>query len=394
MKRILFVDDEPRVLEALKRMLYPLRHEWHSEFASSGPEALRLLSEAEYDVIVTDVRMAGMSGIELLQEVVKQFPQVVRMVLSGTADQEITLRSATLAHQYLMKPCDAATLHATVERAFRLRSMLEDAGLKKLISRIRSLPSIPAVYANLLAALRSPDISTKEIGDIISRDISMTAKILQLVNSAFFGISRNVTNPLTAAIYLGTETIRALTLTISVFSQFDIQAASTFSIQTLHDHSLTVGALARGIAKSMGLPKTSSDDAFTGGLLHDVGRLVLACNCPEQYEQVLRIIKKDELASRTAEFQVFGTSHSEVGAYLLWLWGLPDPVTEIVAHHHAPAAVQPPPLALIAVHVADALVNGSCERDLDMACLNALGLAARLPEWKRMHDDLAAEVAA
>jgi YesN/AraC family two-component response regulator len=121
MKRVLFVDDEPKILEGLRRMLYPLRNEWHTAFASNGRDALQLLSESDYDVLVTDIRMPGMSGIELLQEVVKLFPNVVRLVLSGTADRAITLRSVTLAHQYLVKPCDAATLRATVEQSFRLR---------------------------------------------------------------------------------------------------------------------------------------------------------------------------------------------------------------------------------------------------------------------------------
>jgi putative nucleotidyltransferase with HDIG domain len=375
-------------------MLYPLRNQWHTEFASSGQEALRILSEADYDVLVTDVRMPGMSGVELLQEVVRQFPQIVRLILSGTADQEMTLRSVTLAHQYLLKPCDAAILHTTVERAFHLRAMLADPALKRLISGIRSLPSIPAVYLKLMEALRSPEVSPKEIGLIISQDISMTAKILQLVNSAFFGVSRHVTNPLTAAIYLGTDTIRALALTISVFSQFDIGRLSSFSIQGLHDHSFATGTLAREIAKSMRLSKASIDDAFTGGLLHDVGKLVLVCNYPEQYQEVLRNAGRPEVSTSMAELQVFGTSHAEVGAYLLWLWGLPDPVTEVVARHHSPGALGSPPAGpVIAVHAADALIRGTCERDLDMASLTALGLDGHLPDWTLLRSQLTAEVA-
>src|SRR5262249_34954838 len=109
-KRILFVDDEPQVLEGLQRILYPLPREWKMEFVASGNEALKRLGETEFDVLVTDVRMPEMSGIELLAEVVERYPQVIRMVLSGTVDQDLTLRSAALAHQYLVKPCDAQAL--------------------------------------------------------------------------------------------------------------------------------------------------------------------------------------------------------------------------------------------------------------------------------------------
>jgi len=390
-KRILFVDDEPRVLDGLKRMLYPLRAEWQMAFVSSGHEALRSLSEAEYDVLVTDVRMPGMSGIELLSEVVKRYPQVVRLVLSGTADQELTLRSVTLAHQYLVKPCDAAKLRATVERAFGLRVMLEDRALKQLVSRIHSLPSIPATYLNLMEALQSPEVSPKDIGRIVSQDIGMTAKILQLVNSAFFGVCRRITNPAEAVVYLGIDTVRALALTVSVFSQFDTRRAPGFSIETLRDHSLAVAALAKPVARSLGLPPAAVDDAFVGGLLHDLGKLVLVCNYPEQYETATQEARQEQIPDRDAESRIFGTSHAEVGAYLLWLWGLPDPVTEVVANHHRLDRQQAQtPGPVVAVHIADALIRGS-ERHLDVDYLTRMGLAAGLPRWKELHEEMLAE---
>ena len=391
MKRILFVDDEPRVLDGLKRMLYPLRAEWQMAFVSSGHEALRSLSEAEYDVLVTDVRMPGMSGIELLSEVVKRYPQVVRLVLSGTADQELTLRSVTLAHQYLVKPCDAAKLRATVERAFGLRVMLEDPALKQLVSRIHSLPSIPATYLKLMEALQSPEASPKDIGRIVSQDIGMTAKILQLVNSAFFGVWRRITNPAEAVVYLGIETVRALALTVSVFSQFDTRRAPSFSIEMLRDHCLAVAALAKPVARSLGLPPTAVDDAFVGGLLHDLGKLVLVCNYPEQYETAMQEARQKQIPDREAESQIFGTTHAEVGAYLLWLWGLPDPVTEVVANHHRLDRRQTQtPGPVVAVHIADALVRGP-ERHLDVDYLTRNGLAGGLPRWEELHEEMLAE---
>ena len=150
MKRVLFVDDEQKVLDGLQRMLYPMRNEWRMAFVTSGREALERLAQSEYDVLVTDLRMPEMSGLDLLAKVVSLYPQVVRMVLSGVADQEIAVRSATLAHQYLVKPCDAATLRATVGRAFSLRVMLDDPVLKQLISSLHSLPSVPSVYLRLM----------------------------------------------------------------------------------------------------------------------------------------------------------------------------------------------------------------------------------------------------
>jgi len=385
MKRILFVDDEPKVLEGLKRMLYSYRKDWDMVFVSSGEQALQQLSQDHFDVLITDMRMPGMNGIDLLTQVVERHPQVVRMVLSGTADTEITLSSVTLAHQYLAKPCDAGALRATVERALNLRVMLDDPGLKQLVSRTHSLPSIPSVYTKLMKAVQSPEVTPKEIGQIISQDLAMSAKVLQLVNSAFFGTQRRISNPADAVIYLGIETVRALAVTVSVFSQFDTQQVPRFSLQAVRDHSLAVAALARRIAESLHLPKPSVEDAFLGGLLHELGKLVLACNYPQQYSQALLRTEKEGIPLQQAEREVFGTTHAQVGAYLLWLWGLPDGVTEIVAGYDQPRAEQQQG-PLVAVHVANALMDEKAEKGLDTDCLRDMGLLDQLPEWRQFRE--------
>ncbi len=385
MKRILFVDDEPKVLDGLRRMLYPYRNDWNMVFVSSAAEALKQLSQSQFDVLVTDVRMPQMSGIELLSEVVERHPQVVRMVLSGMADKEVTLPSVMLAHQYLDKPCDATTLRAAVERVFQLRVILGNPALKQLISSVHSLPSVPAVYTKLMQALQTEEVAPKEIGSIVSQDMAMTAKILQLVNSAFFGPRRPITNPTEAVIYLGADTVKALALTVSVFSQFDAQRVPGFSIEHLRDHGLAVGSLARQIAATLRLSKAEMDDAFLGGLLHELGKLVLAANYPKEYAESLRKTREEQISEREAELQTFGTTYADVGAYLLWLWGLPDPVTEIVARHTQPtpdAAAGP----VVAVHVADALADKETKQNVNLECLMAMGLIDQLPSWKQLQE--------
>jgi len=382
-KRILFVDDEPKVLEGLQRMLYPLRREWKMEFVGSGHEALKRLGETEFDVLVTDVRMPEMSGIELLAEVVERHPQVIRMVLSGTVDQDLTLRSAALAHQYLVKPCDAQALREKVDRAFSLRVMLDDPGLKQAISRLHSIPSIPAIYSRLVQALNAPEVSARDIGDIVEQDVGLTAKVLQLANSAFLGISRRITKPSDAVIYLGVDTVRALSLTASVFSGFSSRKLPGFAFEQLQDHSLKVAVMAREIAKGLGWTRSAIDDAFVGGLLHDAGKFVLAHNCSEPYGEALAIAKREAKPIREAELAVFGTTHAEVGGYLLWLWGLSDGITEAAAlHHRLPTDPRVPPGPVAAVHVADALVNGRVQEDLDREYLSRTGLIGHLPGWQ------------
>ena len=185
MKRILFVDDEPNLLEGLGRMLRPLRHTWGIDFARNGPEALDLLARTPFNVIVSDMRMPGMDGAQLLAEVRDRHPTIVRIVLSGQCDREALLRSVRVAHQCLTKPCDVETLRSTVTRACALRDLLENDKLQRLVSRLKSVPSLPDLYHQVMEELESPEPSIQKVGQIIAQDAGMTAKTLQTVNSAF-----------------------------------------------------------------------------------------------------------------------------------------------------------------------------------------------------------------
>jgi len=218
-KRVLFVDDEPRILDGLKRMLRHMRDEWEMSFVESGEAALKVLESARFDVVVSDMRMPGMDGAELLTRVMERYPQIVRIVLSGHADKEMILKTVRPAHQYLSKPCDPEKLRSTVARASALRGLLADELLKQLVSQMSTLPSAPSLYNEVMNELRSGEGSVQRVGEIVSKDVGMTAKILQVVNSAFFGVPRHVESPAQAVSLLGLETIKALALSAQVFSQ-------------------------------------------------------------------------------------------------------------------------------------------------------------------------------
>jgi len=387
MKRILFVDDEPRVLDGLKRMLYPIRTKWEMVFATSGKQALELLADSEFHLLITDMNMAGMTGIDLLHEIVERHPQVIRIVLSGTADEESTLRSATLAHQYLVKPCDTETLRGTIERAFSFRAMLDQPALRQLVSRINRLPSVPSSYGKLMRALRNSDVSLKDIGKIVASDVAMTAKILQLVNSSFFGLRRHIGNSTEAVIYLGLETVKALTLTVAAFSQFETDG--NFRVEELRIHSVQVGMLAKRLGAAVALPKGVIDDCFTGGLLHDVGKLLLSANYPEEYAQALLLSRQQQLSEIDAERQVLGASHAEVGGYLLWLWGLPDAVVEaVLGHHGSDGAPEAPGDLTTIVQFANSLVNKVPDDDLDIEAFRRAGFIDDLKRWQQLANEV------
>ena len=233
--------------------------------------------------------------------------------------------------------------------------------------------------------LRSEIASPKDVADIVAQDMAMAAKILQLANSALFGARRQVTNLPDAVMMLGMETVKDLALGLSVFSQFRGSGAIRVLVERLGGHSLAVGRLAHQIARSFQLTQPAAVDAFVFGLLHDVGKLVLMANCPEQYEKVLRMAQEQPLSVRAAEQEIFGTTHCEVGTYLAWLWGLPEAVTQVTALHHRPSEAPAETARLVtAVHVADAIVNGRADSEIDVEYLARMGWIEELKIWKTL----------
>lgn len=388
--RILFVDDEPHVLQGLQRMLRSLRDVWEISTAASGLEALDLLSRQPVDVVVTDMRMPGMDGNQLLNEIKNRYPEIVRIVLSGQSDRDMVLKSVGPAHQYLSKPCRDEILKSTIERSCGLRDLLVDHSLRRLISRIDSLPSQPALYLEIMRELESPYSSMHRIGEIISQDLGMTAKILQLVNSAFFGFRRHISSPAEAAELLGLETIKALVLSVKIFSQLDKAGMKVFAVDRVWAHSLATGVFAKTIAAAEKQERTIIDDAFMAGLLHDAGKLILAANLPQQYKEALTASRHNGGSELAAERQAFGVTHAEVGAYLLALWGLPLPIVEALAFHHAPGKCsQKEPGVLTAVHVGSSLehtLRGEEKADSrpDLTYLAELQILHRLSEWQAL----------
>ncbi|MEK7352545.1 MAG: response regulator [Nitrospirota bacterium] len=392
MKQLLFVDDEPKLLDGLKRSLRPMRHEWNMTFVTSGAEALRVLEQAPFDVVVSDMRMPGMDGAQLLNEVQQRYPQIVRIVLSGHSDQEMIYQSIAATHQYLAKPCESELLRVAVMRACALRELLGNGSLRRLVTGMQQIPSQPALYAEIRREAESKNASIGTIGAIVSKDMGMTAKILQLVNSAYFGLRGTVSTAEQAVNLLGLDTVQALVLTVHVFSQFAPTHGSRFNMDRLWEASTETGSLARAIAKVEQAPALVIDQAYTAGLLHDVGMLVFAANVLKRYDATLTMAYEQGIPLWEVERQEFGATHADVGAYLLGLWGLSDPIIEAVAFHHRPAECVGATFSpLTAVHVANVLqqelsqqATGGVPSQIDLTYLDSIHLTDRLPHWREV----------
>jgi len=401
MRRVLFVDDEPRILEGLRRMLRPQRHEWETAFAPGGEAALALMEASPFDVIVSDMRMPGMDGAALLSRVRDQYPQVVRIVLSGHTELASALRAVPVAHQFLAKPCDAEMLRVAVERACHLKALLSDDSIRRTVGALGDLPSLPRTYQALTTALTDPDTPVQKIARIVEQDVGISAKVLQLSNSAFFGVAHAITSIQGAVSYLGISTLKSLVLSVEIFRVFKTSTPLPgFSLENLQHHA----RLTASIAARLPVPKHLADVALAGGMLHDVGKLILAWKLPERFKKLLAEATGERRPLHKVEELEYGFSHAEIGAYLLGLWGLPYAVVEAVALHHAPNRVQHQDFdAVSAVYVANLLA-----RELEATSpeappedsaetheqdLIALGIQQRMPDWRAMAAEVPARLA-
>ena len=355
MRRVLFVDDELRILEGLRRMLRPQRHEWEMAFAPSGEAALAMMEASPFDVIVSDMRMPGMDGAKLLATVRELYPQVVRVVLSNHTELSTALRVVPVAHQFLAKPCDAGTLRVAIERACHLKGLLSDEAIRRTVGALRDLPSLPRTCDALTQALSNPNTSLQKLARIIEQDVGISAKILQLVNSAFFGIAQSITNIEHAVIYLGINTLRSLVLSLEIFRVFKPKRAAA---------GILLGGAARPCTArcpyrcSAAGSKTPYGHRCRGRYAARRGKADPGLETPRAVSKAAGGSGGGGLPAYKVEEREYGFTHAEIGAYLLGLWGLPYILVEAVALHHGPNQVPHQHFdAVLAVHAANLLAH-------------------------------------
>lgn len=379
MTRLLFVDDEPHIVQALSRMMRKARDEFEVRTALSGAEALGIMAKWEADVVVSDMRMPGMNGVELLNKISAQYPEAVRLILSGHTDREVIMQSAIVAHQFLAKPCDAETLVNTLRRAKSVRELLNDPKIRDVVGRTTELPCLSSTYNDLMKVLGTEGSTVRDVAEVVSRDLVLTARVMQLVNSAFFGMPRTMDNVADAISHLGIDVVRGLAAAVKAFDGFEGVLGESPLID-LFNHSLRVGSLAREIAITEGMTVRDQEDALLAGMLHDIGKLVLVQAYPSTYEAIMHNTE-EWWPSSEAERRDLGLSHAEVGAYLLGLWGFQNHIVEAVAFHDRPSACRVPVFSITTLlHVANALDSGRSDQ-IDRNYVGIVGKRDALPRW-------------
>ena len=385
--RVLFVDDDARILAGVEGTVQRAAPHWAARFALGGEAALELIAAERFDAIVCDLSMPGVDGVAVLEGARERQPDAARIVLSAGAGPTTALGAARIAHRYVTKPYRDEDLVTVVERACRLRTLLREEGWRRAAGGVMALPSCPRLYGELTELSLDPDATAVDAAALVERDVAMSAKVLQLANSAFFGVARRISRTAEAVHYLGLETLRALVLHAGAFDAFaPARPIDGFDLDALQ----RISHLAARVARRLAADPLTREHAFTAGLLHGVGLLVLARQDPYDLAVAIAEARRSGRPLHEVEYARHGSSHAELGAYVLGLWGLPEPIVEAVAHQHrisrlAPAAEEPG----LAVHVAGVLcgevaagATATAPPSLDDAALGAAGVDSRFDEWR------------
>ena len=358
--RILLADPDPTVLVAMNQALHQLREPWEAELVSTGQELLARMAAKPIDILVTEINLPDMGGLDLLTEVKSCFPKTVRIIHTQQVDTAEMVKIVPEAHQSLVKPFEPVALVSAIERTQTLRTLLANEDLVKLVSRLERLPSPPLVYFQVVRELKNREPSMRRVGELIAQDVAMSTKVLRLVNSAFFGLQQEVTNPAHAVNLLGLEMIRSLVLAVGIFSHYDTPAFAFLqkALDDLQQHSLRVSNNVRLIAGLENWPQRRTDEFAIAGLVHDVGKLVLMTNLPTAYQVVQKMVLDEGIAQTEAEDAVLGATHAEVGAYMLGLWGFSADILDACVHDHIPLSLPCPVDGTFVVRLANLLDHG------------------------------------
>ena len=388
--RILLLVDEPGELSKLKAVLAEAAPERGVFSATTQKDALAALEKNDFECVFCDLTTGPEVGSQFLQEIWKLRPRTVRFLLARSITPDLMVTCALGANHFLQKPLDALTIGSALSRADAINQFVRNDRIQSLVSRMRTLPSRPSLYLEVMRELRSPTASATTVGELVGKDLAISTKLIQVVNSAFYGLAQQVTDPAAAVLLLGLETTASLVLSIEAFARFDKVKPIYFSMDRVWKHSQAVAAAAKRIAELLSNDPDVARNAFTAGLLHDIGKLALALNFEEQYQGALKLAEKQRLSPVEVEAQVFGATHAETGAYLLAVWGLPLPIVEAVARHHAPAnSLEKHFSATTALHITERLEyaedlarNGIKDVPIDLNYPAELELTGRMEELR------------
>lgn len=396
--KVMFVDDDVKVLEALRRMLFGRRDVWQMRFVSDPDEAIEGLHTEPADLVISDLQIPDMDGMVLLDHVREHFPETIRYVLTGVMDHPSLARALRCAHHVIAKPCRPPELYEVMQRAEAIMLRMKKLKKASLMSGLDKLPVMPSIHQQALEMIDSPTVSLRHLGKLIAEDGGMSARVLQLANSAYLGRPGTIRDPVQAAVFLGIKTVKAMILTEGLFARLDPNLVKTFGMTELQLHAMRVGELARRIGADLNFGTEKTEAAATAGMLHDAGKIILLSQQKDLFIEALSRSRQQGRPLYETEQELMGISHAELVGAMLQLWAMPADIIEAAACHHDPldascvlSASHTPTLADI-VYLADAIDHRLCSSSVDGASpevdqqrLRFFSLNDYLPHWIEQH---------
>lgn len=396
--RVLFVEGNEALRLALPALLHERSSRWEATAVSTAAEALSALASRPHEAIIANVQLPDGNGVELLNKAGQQFPGVARVLRCAPEDKALLRGFVGLPPLRVTKERKAGELETALVCALLVNGWTQDESLKKLLPRMQKLPTMPDLYTQVMAKLASPDSSLDDVGKLIARDPALTARMLQMVNSPAMGLSSPVAGAVEAVLHLGVERVRAMILIANASLQFDADQCKGFSQESLWQHSIATATLAQAITIEETHDAALAGQAFSAGILHDVGKLLFAANLTEEYGRTISTASQQKLTAWEAERLAFGASHAELGACLLGTWGLPLGVLRAIAWHHTPGQSDDGAFSILtAVHAANALAHAGQDKSTDTAdslrvdrnYLKRLGLTEHWTRWRTIAEQAA-----
>ncbi len=377
---VLFVDDEPLVLSLYEALSPDLGPDFSVRTAQNGNEALRVLDQTQVQIVVSDLEMPEMPGSELLTHVERLYPEAMRVVISGYDDELHVARCLTFGHRYLKKPISAENLASTLKRLSSLRNSLSEEKVKTLVSGPDALPSPPETYVQLSEALQANESGTEDFAAIIEADPALSVNLLEVINSPAFGLSVPIETVQELFEVVGVHVIRGIILGLHTKDFYQARTRRPALFELLWQHSLQTASFSRKLASLDRNPFRDCQTCYVAGLLHDIGKFPIAAQLDSRDGNQTCATLED---LGKFEKQTLGVDHSVLGAYLLGLWGLPEPVVAGAELHHSLAsAPRSTYLPVLYVHAAQNLASPERASKLDLAFLAQAGKADRVAAWR------------
>lgn len=347
--KIMLVDSEQYTLQALREALPAADPLLKVTLLTDGREALERLNIDPHDVLITNMLLTGMDGLTLLEKAKQTFPSTIRILVNGRSDDATLLRLLDVAHQVARQPLDSQLVWSLISQTAAVLPLISDDSLRRIVGNVSQLPPAPAIYRDLSQLLAQPNCTIDNVVDLIGRDPSIAGKLLQLANSAFFAHRGSSVELRSAVVRLGFNTIRHLMLSVELFDSGSVIAKVWGrELDIVQQDALRLAQLAEQLARGTAYV----GDAFIGGLLADIGQVVLLMTQGNAWRECRTEARLYHRPLHECESLFFGTSHAEVGAYLLGLWGLPYSLIEAVANHHHTERIIAPiysPSAIVAI---------------------------------------------